>query len=237
MDLREKRQLDLAAQMARVKNQTRPWRAIIAFIFAVISGIVATQANFPSWAGADHLTEKLVRAAAAVGFCVFAVVGVVGLAGKSRDVLIPRVGSAHAAVVRYSILLVGGAATLIFTLELAKVPVGQLIVGGAVTTILIGIAAQQSLSNVFAGIVLLLSRPFAVGDFIRVKSGALGGLIEGNVTEIGITYVRIDAPDGILHVPNSQVLAAAVGPAAATSRPGADDPAGTPLGGPPGTPP
>ena len=156
----------------------------------------------------------------------------VGLAGKARDVLSPVVGTGHAAVVRYAILLIGGAATLVFAISLMKVPVGQLLVGGAVTTILLGIAGQQSLSNIFAGLVLLLSRPFTVGDYIRLKSGALGGVTEGLVTEIGITYLRIDTEDGVLNLPNSQVLAAAVGPM--TRRPPASGQAPLPPG--PGTP-
>jgi hypothetical protein len=98
--------------------------------------------------------------------------------------------------------------------SLMKVPIGQLLVGGAVTTILLGIAGQQSLANIFAGLVLLLSRPFMVGDYIRLKSGALGGITDGLVAEIGITYLRLDTEDGTLHLPNSQVLAAAVGPIA-----------------------
>jgi len=60
--------------------------------------------------------------------------------------------------------------------------------------------------------VLLLARPFAVGDSVRMRAGALGGQIEGVVTDIGITYVRLVTDDGNLNVPNSQVLAAAVGP-------------------------
>jgi hypothetical protein len=51
-----------------------------------------------------------------------------------------------------------------------------------------------------------------VGDLIRLRSGALGGQLEGRVTEIGITYLRLDTGDGILNLPNAQVLAAAVGP-------------------------
>jgi Mechanosensitive ion channel len=62
--------------------------------------------------------------------------------------------------------------------------------------------------------VLLLSRPFTVGDYIRLKSGALGGVTDGLVAEIGITYLRLGTEDGTLPLPNSQVLAAAVGPIA-----------------------
>ena len=81
---------------------------------------------------------------------------------------------------------------------------------------LLGIAGQQSMANLFAGIVLLVSRPFNVGERIRVRSGAMGGVMEGTVTEIGLTYVRLDTGDGVLALPNSQVLAAAVGPVPAS---------------------
>jgi hypothetical protein len=69
-------------------------------------------------------------------------------------------------------------------------------VAGAVTTILLGIAGQQSLSDVFASLGLLLSRPFTVGNYIRLKSGALGGVTDGLVAEIGITCLRLDTEEG-----------------------------------------
>jgi small-conductance mechanosensitive channel len=223
VDLQEKRQLDLADHVARVnehvakvKAHTRPWRSIIAAVLAIGAGAVASLAgtDFKDWTGRGHYIYKIVAAACIAAFFVFGAVAVVGLARKARQVLTPAVGSAHAAVVRYAILLVGGAAILVLGIGLMKVPIGQLLVGGAVTTILLGIAGQQSLSNIFAGLVLLLSRPFTVGDYIRLKSGALGGVTDGLVTEIGITYLRLDTEDGTLHLPNSQVLAAAVGPIA-----------------------
>jgi small-conductance mechanosensitive channel len=232
VDLQEKRQLDRANHIARVnehvakaKAHARPWRSIIAATAAIIAGGVASEAgtDFKDWTGQGHYIDKIVAAGCIAAFFVFGAVAVVGLAGKARQVLTPAVGSSHAAVVRYAILLVGGATIFVLGIGLMKVPIGQLLVGGAVTTILLGIAAQQSLANVFAGLVLLLSRPFVVGDYIRLKSGALGGVTDGLVAEIGITYLRLDTDDGVLHLPNSQVLAAAVGPIA-WPRPGKSEP-------------
>jgi hypothetical protein len=60
--------------------------------------------------------------------------------------------------------------------------------------------------------VLLFARPFRVGDQVRFRSGALGGELAGTVTDISITYVRLEADDGLVFVPNSQALAATVGP-------------------------
>jgi len=167
-----------------------------------------------SLAQTNQVTQAQVAEAqsAAAAFCILAVIAVLGLARKAQEVLRPAVGTDHAAVVRYAILLTGGTVVLLMTLDLSGVPVGQLVLGGAVTGILVGIAGQQTLANVFAGLVLLLSRPFGVGDLIRLRSGALGGQLEGTVTEIGITYMRLETPDGVLHVPNAQVLAAAAGP-------------------------
>jgi small-conductance mechanosensitive channel len=127
-------------------------------------------------------------------------------------VLARRAAPSHAAVVRYALLLIGAFTTLVVTLVLFGVPVGQLVVGGALTSVFVGIAAQQALGNVFAGIVLLLAHPFRVGDSVRLRAGAIGGTIDGTITDIGITYVRIDSAGSVMSIPNSQVLNAVVGP-------------------------
>jgi small-conductance mechanosensitive channel len=221
-DRQDQSALDLANHVAAtVKAHARPWRAIIALVLAIAAGAVSASAgqDLKSVIELAHLARSIVALSTAAGFCLFAVAAVIGLAAKSREVFEPRTGSAHAAVIRYTVMLVGGVITFIITLALLKIPVGQLIVGGALTTIIIGIAAQQSLGNIFAGIVLLLSRPFSIGDDVVLRSGSLGGLIKGTVTEIGITYVRLHTEDGLLHLPNSQVLAAGVGQASPGPQP------------------
>jgi hypothetical protein len=206
-------QIDLSAQVAMVRRKTRPWKSIIALVLAICSAAASGWAHsrFPHFFKGD-VVSQIVAAATAVAFCAFASAATIGLSGKARDVLEPVIGASHAAVVRYALVLVGAATTLVVTLVLFGVPVGQLLVGGALTSVFVGIAAQQSLSNVFAGLVLLLARPFKVGDSIRLRAGALSGEIGGTVSEIGITYLRLDTPDGVISVPNSQVLNAVVAP-------------------------
>ena len=227
MDVREKYQLDVAGQVAKVRARARPWRSYIALVLAAIAAAASVWAANQNH-GKDQATlagqpvSELVSIACAIAFGLFALAATLGLSGKARETLEPGIGSAHAAVIRYAIVLVGGLASLLITLTLLRVHIGNLILGGAFTAVLIGIAAQQTLSNVFAGIVLMLARPFAVGDNVRMRAGVLSGQIEGTVMDIGITYVRLDTAEGKLNVPNSQVLAAAVGP---LQRPGADEPA------------
>lgn len=69
----------------------------------------------------------------------------------------------------------------------------------------IGLAVQGSLSNLAAGIMLLVLRPFKVGDVIQV-----GGHL-GTVDEIELFNVKIDTPDNrrIIY-PNSQVFGAII---------------------------
>jgi hypothetical protein len=81
-----------------------------------------------------------------------------------------------------------------------------------VTSVFVGIAAQQALGNVFAGMVLVFARPFVVGEAIQLQAGALGGTLDGTVTDIGITYVRLDTGGSVMSIPNSQVLNAVIGP-------------------------
>jgi small-conductance mechanosensitive channel len=68
------------------------------------------------------------------------------------------------------------------------------------------------LGNVVAGLVLLFNRPFQVGQEITVRSGALAGPYSGRVLGIGLTYVQLGTDEGVVFLPNSGVLAAAVGP-------------------------
>jgi len=238
VDLQERRQLDAARareQVAKVKARARPWRAIFALVVAVIAAAVSIQArivaNLPEPARNDRLLGSLGRSGnlalaygAAVVFFLLASVGTIGLGNKAREVLLPKLGYAHSEVVRFAIVVAGLLATVIITLQLFDIAVTQLVVGGAVTGVIVGIAAQQSLANVFSGIILLSARPFRVGDRIGIRSGALSGLLEGTVTEISLTYVLLETASGPLHVPNSQVLAAAVGPAGAVPAPSAPPP-------------
>ena len=208
-------QIDLSAQVERVKRRTRPWKSIIALLLAIAAAVISHQAHDdarPIFSAANHTTNWFIAAGLAVAFLVFGSIATYSLAGKVRELLQPKAGTAHSAVAGYAILLVGAFTTLVITLELFTVPVGQLVLGGALTSVFVGIAAQQALGNVFAGLVLLFARPFQVGDAIRLQAGALGGALEGIVADIGITYVRFETEGRVMSIPNSQVLNAVVGP-------------------------
>jgi small-conductance mechanosensitive channel len=112
------------------------------------------------------------------------------------------------------ISIVGYVIVVLSALSVLDVDLSGLLLGGALTGVIIGIAAQQTLGNFFAGLVLLLVRPFTLGETVVLKSGPLGGEYEGLVTDMGLFYVRLQTARGPVQLPNAGVLASAVGPGA-----------------------
>ena len=56
-------------------------------------------------------------------------------------------------------------------LRIAGLDPRTLAVGGAITAVVFGLAAQQTLGNLIAGVVLIAARPFRVGDRVRLQAG------------------------------------------------------------------
>jgi hypothetical protein len=86
------------------------------------------------------------------------------------------------------------------------------VAGSAFTAVVLGLAAQQTLGNLIAGLVLLSARPFRVGDRVRFQGGVLAGQLEGTVSALGLLYTTLARGDGEVMVPNSVVLNVAVMP-------------------------
>ncbi len=101
---------------------------------------------------------------------------------------------------------------LLVALRIAGLKPETLAVGGALTAVLFGLAAQQTIGNLIAGTVLLSARPFKVGDRIRLHSGMAAGRLEGTVAGLGLLYTILRRGNDPLMVPNSVVLNSAVEP-------------------------
>ena len=67
-----------------------------------------------------------------------------------------------------TIILIGG---VIYALSAIGIDVTALLAGAGVAGLVIAFAAQDTLSNFFSGIHLLLDRPFRIGDIILLESG------------------------------------------------------------------
>jgi len=123
-----------------------------------------------------------------------------------------RMDPATAGTVGFLIRLATLGITLLIALSVAGVNAASLVAGSAFTAIVLGLAAQQTLGNLFAGLVLLTARPFRVGERIRLQAGALGGVIEGVVSSLGLLYTTLARGEDRIMIPNNGVLAAVVVP-------------------------
>src|SRR4051794_16924161 len=101
---------------------------------------------------------------------------------------------------------------LLVALRVAGLDPRTLAVGGAATAVILGLAAQQTFGNLFAGFVLLSARPFRVGDRVRLQGGGLAGQIEGVVSSLGLLYTTFASGEDQIMVPNNVVLSVAVVP-------------------------
>src|SRR5919202_365683 len=101
---------------------------------------------------------------------------------------------------------------LLVALRTAGLEPRTLAVGGAFTAVIIGLAAQNTLGNVLAGLLLLTARPFRVGDRVRFQAGGLAGQVEGVVMSLGLIYVTLAQGEDTIMIPNNVAMASAVVP-------------------------
>lgn len=209
-------------QERTIRHRRVPLRAILALIVALAAAVVV------HWIGVPLSVTKATRAAEVYGMSlgtghaiqvsgavVFTVAGLIcafALGQWARGTLEPVIGPDYGVILRYVLILMGICVVGLSALSMLNFKIGQLVLGGAVTGVLLGIAAQQALANLFAGVVLQIARPFRIGDRVQIRAGSLFGVIEGVATEFSITYVRLETAEGPMLLPNAQVLAAAISP-------------------------
>ncbi|HWF64665.1 MAG TPA: mechanosensitive ion channel family protein [Rhizomicrobium sp.] len=103
-----------------------------------------------------------------------------------------------ASLARYAIL----ALTVLLVVQQFGVQTTSLIAVLGAAGIAIGLALQGTLSNVASGVMLLLLRPFRVGQFVEVAKGR-----QGTVREIGLFATLIITRDGVyISIPNSAIF-------------------------------
>src|SRR4051794_967656 len=125
--------------------------------------------------------------------------------GKHMDV-------GTAGTIGFIVRLVLLCVAFLVALRIAGLTPRTLAVGGAVTAVVIGLAAQTTIGNLFAGVLLLSVQPFRVGDRVRLQAGNLAGQLEGTVTRLGLLYVTLAHGEDVILVPNNTVVTAAIVP-------------------------
>jgi small conductance mechanosensitive channel len=134
------------------------------------------------------------------------------LARGFAPALYRRLEPGTAGTIGFLVRLLTILAMTIVALRIAGLQGGTLAVGGGFTAVVVGLAAQQVLGNLLAGLVLITNRPFRVGERVRLQAGPLAGQLEGVVGQLGLFYTTLVSGADRILVPNSVLLQSAVTP-------------------------
>ena len=99
------------------------------------------------------------------------------------------------------------AVAVVLALDILGINVMPFVAGAGVLGIAVGFAAKDTLSNLIAGILLIIDRPFEMGDRIEVWSAPAGSATWGDVIDIGLRATKIRTTDNIIIViPNNEIM-------------------------------
>jgi len=106
-------------------------------------------------------------------------------------------------VLRFGVI--GIAAVL--ALDQIGVNVTPLVAGASVAGLAVSLAAKDTLSNLIAGVLLIMDRPFQIGDRIEVWNAPRETSTWGDVIEIGLRATKIRSTDNLIFViPNNEIM-------------------------------
>ena len=95
--------------------------------------------------------------------------------------------------------------TVIIVANALGINTASLVALVSVAGVALSLSVQNIMSNLFSGITLLLTKPFAAGDFVEVAGKT------GTIKTVGLFYTQLDTLDNVaVSIPNSDVTGSAV---------------------------
>lgn len=153
--------------------------------------------NFVAWSSTQGIKAVI---AIIVLFICFKTINIVS--SKIRKKLLQKKVDKTAVSVVYFFLR-KGLKIVLFIVFLAYIGIDTSSVGTIIASIgvTIGLALQGSLSNLAGGIILLITRPFKIDDFIEAQG------LKGTVEEISVFYTYLVTPDNkAISIPNGSLM-------------------------------
>lgn len=121
-----------------------------------------------------------------------------GRLSKNGDPTVIRILQNFTRIALYVLLIVSVVAIL-------GVPMASLVAVIASAGVAIGLALQGALSNLAGGVMILILRPFRLGDFVTIED------YSGTVSDIGIFYTVLTTTDNkVVTIPNGTVMSESI---------------------------
>ena len=156
------------------------------------------------------------RAAVAVGVILIAVAGAAAVDRRiARRQLTPETATRYRVLRRMAVsaIVAVGLLSALLTITAVRVVAGGFLASSAVLALVVGLAAQRTLGNAVAGLLIAFTQPLRIGDRVSVTD------CDGVVEEIGLTYTTIVLDDGArLVIPNEKLASDTIRNATIVSR-------------------
>ena len=105
--------------------------------------------------------------------------------------------------VRFIVVAIG----ILLAMTHLGLEIAPLLAGAGVAGLALSLAAKDTLSNLIAGVLLIMDRPFQVGDRIELWNAPRETGTWGDVIEIGLRATKIRNPDNlVVVVPNNEIM-------------------------------
>jgi small-conductance mechanosensitive channel len=193
---------------------------LVAVVVAAVGAAVGLGLVSHLLAGWDPLYFQAVEAAAILVLGLFAA----RLFGSAIRTYLRFIGNlTHASAVGFLVNILVAMGVTAALLQVFHVSLGNLLLSSAFAGIVIGLAAQTVLANVFAGLLIVLATPFRVGDRIGLISASYGAFAStyphevnyptytGTIRAIGLIYTDMRLDNGRLaKIPNQVLLGALI---------------------------
>src|SRR3954453_6072245 len=201
------REVGLGSEIDRETARRGRGGAVVAL--ALIAGVLILFAErktlFPGYGPA-------VRVATVISLILLGWVLARALGQGFAPTLYRRLEPGPAGTMGFLLRLLTIALATVVALRIAGLQAGTLAVGGGFTAVVVGLAAQQVLGNLLAGLVLITNRPFRVGERVRLQAGVLAGQLDGVVGQLGLFYTTLVSGADRIMVPNGVLIQCAVTP-------------------------
>jgi small conductance mechanosensitive channel len=182
--------------------------------FALAAGIIAFSLSYN-----HYFPSKFLPVINAIIVLVTAYAWVRIITAVIEKVVEPTIGVTRAHGIKNLVYVVAAIILIVVISAIFEFNLTGVLVGAGFAGIVLGLAAQQVLGNIFGGLSLLASRPFDIGDRITIVTPSFGLLgpsynhepllngFTGVVTDITIFFTKMDLDDGRPAVfPNSVVV-------------------------------
>jgi small conductance mechanosensitive channel len=171
--------------------------SLIALVILTLVSVYLFDQLIAEQIGLSGLFHQTGRALIVVVFGSIAII----LIRRSKHILSKHVGVHAATVFQFFIILAASLVMIFAFLNIFQVSPTNLLIGGGIVTIVVGLVISTFVGNILAGTLVLMTRPFKVGDTVVVNN------VPCRVEEITtmVTKVKSDI-GGRIVIPNTAIM-------------------------------